>query len=211
VRRLIQSHLTDDRWREVFLLTASLLDDANAFFEWFLNAVGGLIEKDRSSVALLHWANEKAAASKQPGTSSRAVFLFIALDLVLASNPDLDLSSTIGHVRDLALSLARDLALDLDRDLAHAFALAHPSDSDATLDPARARARSRNLTRASKLGVELKADDYEREWNLTTVQAECLTRYLMANQLLVECLRLAAVSNRAGIEARLLLPPGTQA
>lgn len=47
--------------------------------------------------------------------------------------------------------------------------------------------------------------DIGREWDVDYRQ---VANYLEANQLLVDCLQLAVVSDRAGIEAGLLLPPG---
>ena len=45
------------------------------------------------------------------------------------------------------------------------------------------------------------------EWNFTQKQIKRLIDYFQANRLLVECLNLAYVSDRAAIEDSLLLPP----
>ena len=44
-------------------------------------------------------------------------------------------------------------------------------------------------------------------WNLNRQQVSKVNNYLKANNLLVECLNLAYVSDRQGILERLLLPP----
>jgi hypothetical protein len=59
LKRLINNHLTDDRWREVFLLTASLLDDADIFFNQFNQAIDELISGDEVLVGMLRWIKRK--------------------------------------------------------------------------------------------------------------------------------------------------------
>ena len=49
--------------------------------------------------------------------------------------------------------------------------------------------------------------DLGHEWPLSHDSVEQLNRYLAANLLLVECLKLAVVSDKQKIEERLLLPP----
>lgn len=46
------------------------------------------------------------------------------------------------------------------------------------------------------------------EWNLTEQQIEILKTYLRANLFMLECLKLAAVTDRKAIEDSVLLPPG---
>jgi hypothetical protein len=49
--------------------------------------------------------------------------------------------------------------------------------------------------------LDLDKDLQEEQWDR-------LTEYLEANELLVRCLELALVKDRAGIMAQMLLPPG---
>ncbi|MGB5050285.1 MAG: NACHT domain-containing protein, partial [Caldilineaceae bacterium] len=59
--RLAREHLTDQRWRETFLLTASLLDNADDF----VSAMGLTIDKiarDGWLLESLHWAESKIQA-----------------------------------------------------------------------------------------------------------------------------------------------------
>jgi len=78
----LMQHCTDKRWREVFLLTASLLDENNAdeFFAEFQRAVIALISQDETSVKLLNWANEKAIESQSPykPAAVRSVYMFFS-------------------------------------------------------------------------------------------------------------------------------------
>jgi len=50
--------------------------------------------------------------------------------------------------------------------------------------------------------------DIGHDWRFTDEQVTRLANYFYAVNLLVECLDLGHVSNRAAIENRLLLPPG---
>jgi energy-coupling factor transporter ATP-binding protein EcfA2 len=187
ITRLIRSHLTDDRWREVFLLAASLLDDAGAFFGTFLKAAADLIRKDTTCEALLRWSQEQAAASKWPGAPGvRATFIVIGLE---------------GYSRPgyRASPLARELAKSLDYQSAVARARARAF----ARDPALIRAR------ADELGVRLPSDHRKYTFNFSEVEIKHLEQYLEANLLLVECLELATVSDRAGVMASLLLPPNS--
>lgn len=45
------------------------------------------------------------------------------------------------------------------------------------------------------------------EWKLSKKQVDALARYFSANELLVECLKLAYVADREAILAGLLRPP----
>ncbi len=101
--RLIDHHLTDDRWREVFLLTASLLDEGDEFFNLFRQAIDRLIT-DEALVELLVWVNRKAMAEDgSKATAMRMGYLFIALDGTptrdLAPAPALDLNRDLNNAR----------------------------------------------------------------------------------------------------------------
>lgn len=49
--------------------------------------------------------------------------------------------------------------------------------------------------------------DLNQDFALSDTQIQRLVDYLEANQLLLECLNVAVVSDRAAIEARILQPP----
>ena len=49
--------------------------------------------------------------------------------------------------------------------------------------------------------------DIGHDWNLSPEQIWKLNDWIEANELLVQCLKLAVVSDRKGIAAGLLLPP----
>ena len=51
--------------------------------------------------------------------------------------------------------------------------------------------------------------DIGHNWSFTLEQIEMLEHYFASTHLLVECLNVAHVTDRAAIEDRLLLPPGS--
>ncbi len=103
------AHYTDNRWREVILLTASLLDDADDFFVEFRRVVDGLIAGDEHLVAFIRWVADKSTSveSNNKPAAVRSCYGYLALDRAL----DLALA------RDHAIALALDFTLDLDLDL----------------------------------------------------------------------------------------------
>ena len=56
----LMARVTDDKWREVFLLTASLLPDATPFLAAFEGALHRLIAPRPPLVAWLRWIDEQA-------------------------------------------------------------------------------------------------------------------------------------------------------
>lgn len=132
------SHCADDRWREVILLTASLLANADRFFLHFRRAVDALLGEDERLREFLGWAKRKSAGLR---TGYRPVALrsyYLALDLDRASDraPDLDLNRALTR----ALASASDLTRDLTSDLARVSALASDLHRARAFDLARALA-----------------------------------------------------------------------
>jgi len=62
-QRELLKHIADPRWREVILLTASLLNEADDFFSLFRTALDDLIKTDAQLVDLLEWVNLKVRAT----------------------------------------------------------------------------------------------------------------------------------------------------
>ncbi|MCB9422259.1 MAG: hypothetical protein H6667_20820 [Ardenticatenaceae bacterium] len=135
--------VADDRWRELFLLTAGMLADATEFFELFLQAVNQMVAEDEQLLARLVWVEEKGARTQLPykPAASRAFLFYYALDhdrtlpLVdhllirkstfrLTRNHDGTFTITSIPIPSLDLARALDLALtsalDLKRVLANA-------------------------------------------------------------------------------------------
>ncbi|OLE55709.1 MAG: hypothetical protein AUG51_01915 [Acidobacteria bacterium 13_1_20CM_3_53_8] len=61
---LVKEHCMDERWREVFLLTTSLLPDARQFMTTFRRRVDELLGSDEKLRSLLAWADSKSASTQ---------------------------------------------------------------------------------------------------------------------------------------------------
>jgi predicted NACHT family NTPase len=228
---LIKAHCSSKRWREVFLLTTSLLPDASQFMMTFRRGIDKLLEGDEKLRALLAWVDKRATLIKSNPSSARLTYLFIGLyceSRSFALNLSLELTSS----RDPDLNLDLDLALNLVR------ALVHTSDRVIDLDLGRAHHRreiSRDLG-LDKLAKELAAlplpagkdndtewqnfadrlraltikhRDIGYKWSLTEAQEERLGKYINASRLLKDCLELATMppDEKIALLKSLYLPP----
>ena len=144
VKRLVRLHLTDNRWREVFLLTASILGIAEDFLGEMQHAIDSLAMKDEGMTKLLFRVTQTAIQSKEYFQSAlRAVSVFLVLLLARANASD----DAATHARSLALTLDRAHPRNRANARASAFALAHARD--------RVRAFDRVLNRSMDLALAL--------------------------------------------------------
>jgi hypothetical protein len=163
--RLIATHLTDPRWREVLLLTASLLDDADGFVAALRTTTQELLAAAPRTVHLLEWANQRTTSILmlfERKYVTQTVYIFfglarsraLALDSALAFGLDL----AIERDRDLALARARALALALARALDSTGAVESAIDLDSALDSESANEIVCTLVRATTPAIGV---DYE--------------------------------------------------
>lgn len=171
---LIDVHCADARWREVFLLTTSLLPNASQFMMTFRRIIDDLLGGDEKLQALLVWADKKSTSLKADPWLVRPFYLFVdlyypsqsyVLDLALAPNLDPDLYRDLD--RTLALALYRARARDHDRalDLDHDRALDHDHERDRAL--ARDHALALGLNEFAKELAALSLPNHEApdaEW-----------------------------------------------
>ncbi len=139
--RMAHSHLTDPRWREVFLLVSGLLVDADDFVSDMHSAVDRLIADEEEIAVLFTWIEGRVITNHTPNERHAAArlaygFLALARNLDLARN--FDIARNFARTLDLILDLALVLALDLAR--------------------ARALARSRALALTHDLALTRKLD-----------------------------------------------------
>jgi len=163
----IKKHLTEKRWREVFLLVAGLLPKTDEMLEQMKGAAQQLINFPKLK-DLLNWANQITTdlAGDHSLTSKRVVAIHFALDLALNLEPDRVLALALTRARDLppALDLTRDfdrnraLTQNLDLTLAQNvnFYPAPPHTLDRDLALARSRTRARALDSALDSALDLK-------------------------------------------------------
>jgi hypothetical protein len=235
--RVIEQHLTDDRWREVFLLIASMLPEADTFFALMRGVIDDLIREDETLIKVVRWAEQKAARDYAIlGYYGRGCALDLAIDLeqevpffYYILNLPYKLDRSLGYILDLDYELARVLTLARDPNIAcdpeigaPYFNLYHSLKLSQEFDLPDLRQALARLTIPieSALLVEWQtfiADlqaimihyrNIGYKWNLTEEQVKRVGQYQAANHLLLMCLKLAYVSDRAGIENSLWLPPG---
>ena len=123
LRQLI-SRITDKRWHEVFLLSVSMLRNADYMLQLMKQKIDDLLAQDQQLQVFLTLVSQKSRAVPTPYklVTVRAFYL----DLELARALDL-IGGSLDLARNLDFDLARTLALDfdlaLDRALARALAL----------------------------------------------------------------------------------------
>jgi predicted NACHT family NTPase len=149
----LAKHITEKRWREVFLLTSGMMREADNLMKSMKKECDTILSIDEKLQKFLTWVEEKSKSVKAryKPAAVRAFYFALARDL------DRDLA------RDLARDLDRDLALDRDRDRALVRDLALALDLDLDLDLAYARVlvrvhppdlfRARALARALDLAL----------------------------------------------------------
>lgn len=159
-------HIADPRWREVLILTASLLDDAAIYMDLFQQAIDNFIIDDDEICNFLNYIDAKASSVRgnNDSTRLRAFYLCLAFgliyrDIYYASNT---LTFDLNYVR-ARLREDSDWAYQVQVNNAHAQSLYHVRaliyDLAATLDAGLARTideslpglrlRVQNLTRMS--------------------------------------------------------------
>ncbi len=255
LQRMIKVHCTDDRWRHVFLLTAEMLGDADAFFHWFNVALWRLVEEDEVLSGLVDSAERFARnrTSRSPQISppiiraviiglvvrvvhagclrfprERAIELARTLDVARYYHMSRELRAAIGKARDTELrrELAKHRRTRRQESHTHKLVneLKHKWDKEAPIPDEIGLAGALDHTR--KAIITLQRDNIRenceapteavfekllrtkfglpRDWAIAVDRISLLAIYIEASQLLVECLKNACVSNRVGIEDRLL-------
>ena len=259
------THVTEPRWREVILLTASLLDEADDFFAHFLDVLAHQVQATPKLHRLLTWADGKAShlsdeashvilrhaycllaldfARDHPHIRSQALNLILALDrdetffssttrlparsrrpsqrahgdlpadLVLDNllSRLLHRAQTLVRARDhnLIAGGMRDLAAVMNETLHHCRTTDNLTlyEALAKLELPTTESPPRYYQKFTQsLQALLEAHrDLRYEWALSPTQAQALMDYFYSAELLIRCLDLAYVTDRARIETS--LPP----
>ncbi len=197
LQRLIANHLDDRRWKEVFLLTVSLLDNADFFFEYSISIATKTIQSIGNPIdTLFEWTKEKAYSCKLSNLDSRIVLLFLVLARILKN----DLAQVRNRDKELKdPKFLMERARILDSVCAQCADLARSLTSPIKLD-----VWSNSENYLSLLGLDINSEILDIGYGLTLVQCRLLEQYMNINSLLTECLQLAVVSNRLQIESKLL-------
>lgn len=234
--QMLVKHITDNRYREVFLLTVGMLPSVDYLLCLMKLQTDALLAEDEELQRFLAWAKEKSTSVNAPykPAAVRAYYLDLTHDLI----QNCDLALRIDHEIvnfDLDHACARALSLALNGDLDHARALtfdlnhACTFDFDRDLQQKLQKLRDQ-LPNSFRQNIEdfdqwwqengqvwteqLKAVMIEHrnighDWRFTDEQEELLQQYYDANKLLVDCLNSDCYVSREvrqEIEETLLLP-----
>ncbi|MBD2001681.1 MULTISPECIES: NACHT domain-containing protein [Cyanophyceae] len=232
LERLV-SHMTEPRWREIFLLTVAMLRSADSLVQLMKQQIDAIVAQDPYLQEFLTWASQKSLVAPPQPAATRAFYLAIArtphivphfvlactLDQGILLDAALDhlvlecttgFKSNVVDACDDALNTA--LAIVLEPKLHQA--LQQLKDQLPVATQSRKTLYSWWQTHYPAWLEQLKVAiakhrNTQHEWNFSREQQELLQRYYDANQLLLDCLNsncevTAAV--RQEIEAALLLP-----
>ncbi len=154
------SHITEKRWREVFLLAVGMSPSADRLLRLMKQQVDGLVAADEKLQQLLMWGSQKSD-SVEVGYKAAAVKAFyIAIPLDTAFANDLDFAFDIDHAIFLANSLAHtfDFDLDLGHDLDLALARSNALNLDVDIDPFFLRSHAQSHAYTHNLDLHLVLD-----------------------------------------------------
>ncbi|NER99196.1 MAG: NACHT domain-containing NTPase [Symploca sp. SIO1B1] len=101
-------HITEKRWREVFLLTVSMMLDASELMQLIKQKIDRLVARDEKIQQFLHWLNQKSRSVDAPYKPAAVRAFYLSLDL----DPDLELSQILEPALEQSLGFFLDLDLD---------------------------------------------------------------------------------------------------
>ena len=216
LERLV-SHIADPHWREIFLLTASMLRSADSLVQLMKQQIDALVAQDPYLQKFLTWASQKSLAiPTQPNVATvRAFYLALSRSPRVASHFALATTLDQGMFLDAALDdLLVTCAIDQSQDFAHAHAcgdalsnilvivldvgfqksLQQLNDEFPNSDQNQERFRVWWQTDYASWVEHLKTTivDYRNihhSWQFSPEQEQMLQRYYDANQLLLACLQ----------------------
>ena len=154
IKELVAEHLTEERWREVFLLVAGLVRSADKLLLQMERAAQQLVISKKLQT-LLSWANQVTTDLEggYPLAGKRAVPILFALDHALDHAHIHTLTHALKHALDHIHTLTRTLAHAHGRDLNSTQALAH--DLYHVLNHTRIRALEDDFYRTHNLARDL--------------------------------------------------------
>jgi predicted NACHT family NTPase len=138
------SHIIDQSWREVFLLTVGMLDNADQLLIEMKHWIDNMVVHDGHIQQYFQWVEQKSDSTQ---TNYKLVAIR-AYYFIIARALDLDLARALGLTRTLGLALGLDTDLDLTLDLYLTLTLDLACARALNLDPAFARDLDLNLNLA---------------------------------------------------------------
>lgn len=210
------SHISDPDWREIFLLTATMLRSADSLVQLMKQQIDALVAEDPYLQEFLTWASQKSrSVPTQPkDTTVRAFYLALSRTPHVAPHFALAASLDQGMFLDAALDdLLLECAIDGSQDFAHIHAcgdslsvilgivldvglyksLQQLSDQFPNSRQSKERFELWWQTNYSAWAEQLKITvinyrNINHQWQFSPEQQQVLQRYYDANQLLLDCL-----------------------
>ncbi|MHC5673768.1 NACHT domain-containing protein [Nostoc sp.] len=210
------SHITDPHWREIFLLTATMLRSADGLVLLMKQQIDTLVAQDPYLQEFLTWASQKSRTIpiQTKDATVRAFYLALSRTPHIASHFALASSLDQGMFLDVALDdLLLECAIDGNQDFAHIHAcgealsnilgivldvglhksLQKLSDELPNSRQSQERFGLWGQTNYSAWAEQLKMTvinyrNINHEWQFSPEQQQVLQRYYDANQLLLDCL-----------------------
>ncbi|MFG6105294.1 NACHT domain-containing protein [Leptothoe sp. EHU-05/26/07-4] len=218
IQEFVSEHLTDERWREVFLLTAGLAGTRSHELLLAMERQANVLTGESEFQGLLQWATSLSDSSwlSVKSLASRAWLLASVSNIV--SNRERDRALDIGNwsPSDFPRGQAPPMespsilaAVDRAMDRAGAFARVNNIARDIAIQTASDKWQSfaNQLTEAYLTSFHL---DQQLKM-LSGIGAQALEKYLYAIKLIIDCKNAAVRVSRKeweAIEARLLTVPG---
>ena len=186
-------HLMERRWKEVFLLVAERIENADYLLTTMLIQINSILREDKGLQKFLSWSNSKTDSvnvSYKP-VAVRAFYLYLTLALNDAydSEGNNALYLTLALDSDLYIDLTRDLYIVLDLELYVILDLTHASHLTFARNLYLDLALSRNLYLDLALSCALDFA-YARVLNITRARALNLAIDLALSRAL--CIKLPA-------------------
>jgi predicted NACHT family NTPase len=210
------SHITDPHWREIFLLTATMLRSADGLVQLMKQQIDALVAQDPYLQEFLAWASQKSRTipSQSKDATVRAFYLALSRTPNIASHFALASSLDQGMFLDAALNnLLVECAIDESQDFAHIHACGEALSNilGIVLDvglykslqqlsgqfPNSSQSQERfglwwqtNYSAwAEQLNITvINYRNINHQWQFSPEQQQVLQRYYDANQLLLDCL-----------------------
>ncbi|MEH2409145.1 NACHT domain-containing protein [Nostoc sp.] len=210
------THITDPHWREIFLLTATMLRSADELVLLMKQQIDTLVAQDPYLQEFLTWASQKSRTipTQTKHATIRAFYLALSRTPHIASHFALASSLDQGMFLDVALDdLLLECAIDGNQNFAHIHAcgeamsnilgivldvglyksLQQLSDQLPNYRQSEERFGQWGQTNYSAWAEQLKITvinyrNINHEWQFSPEQQQVLQRYYDANQLLLDCL-----------------------
>ncbi|MDF5723878.1 MAG: hypothetical protein PUP91_26125 [Rhizonema sp. PD37] len=205
----LAEHVTQKRWREVFLLTTGMVQNADDLLKSMKQQIDALLADNDKLQEFLIWVEQKSESLE---TSYKpAAIRALYFDLDLSRSLDLYLSRFISRSLDLDLDLSRSLSRFLNPELERAL----QQLKDQLPDPKNKGAHKQwwqenGQAWAKQLrSAMIEHRNSGHDWQFTDAQKDILKQYYDANKLLVDCLNSDCYVSREvrqEIEDTLLLP-----